>query len=82
MTTLIHGVIDFLDLQGCGMTSKMALNCFFHNELEKEIEERDLTSQTVLSRRYTAEDVLGQVDKLRREELYPHECSENCRKKG
>ena len=64
------------------MTRKMALNCFFNNELEEELDERALTGETTLTKKHTTRDVLSSIDTLRREELYTHECSENCKAKG
>ena len=64
------------------MTRKMALNCFFNNELENELEERALTCETTLTKNHTTRDVLNNVDELRRGELYTHVCSENCKAKG
>ncbi|XP_052782723.1 uncharacterized protein LOC128218976 isoform X2 [Mya arenaria] len=71
---------EYLDVKG--MSAKMALNSFFACELEKEIDERNLTAHITFNQKNTENDVLGKIDQYRRDEIYPHSCSANCKKKG
>ncbi|WAR06262.1 hypothetical protein MAR_021631 [Mya arenaria] len=74
------GVCQDDEYLGHGM--KMALNSFFACELEKEIDERNLTAHITFNQKNTENDVLGKIDQYRRDEIYPHSCSANCKKKG
>lgn len=67
------------------MTRKQATNAYFNGELVNELKERNIVTTTVLSKEKSREDVMKDIDSLRRNELYLHDesdCSEKCQQKG
>lgn len=67
------------------MTRKQASKAYFYGELVNELIDRNITDTMVTSSAKTKEDVMKQIDQMRRNELYQHDkedCTEECKKRG
>ena len=67
------------------MTRKNTISAYLHGELNNELNERGITKQLAVSLRNTREDIMRQIDTMRKKELYKHteeDCSFLCKKKG
>ena len=66
------------------MTRKNATSVYFTGELENEVRERELP-EVFISKTRTREDVMREIDCIRKTELYEHkeeDCSPLCKSKG
>jgi hypothetical protein len=70
------------------VSAKVVAKCFWHREVEDELNERGLREKWVFKSEQTDDHTgnydhfMEYVDRKRSEELYSHNCSMHCRQKG
>jgi len=65
------------------LTRKAAMESFWNYHVEEELRERSLFAMTKFHRDSDRENVMREIESLRRNDAYKHHyCDENCRKRG
>lgn len=67
------------------MTRKNAAAAYFNGELQNELREKGLIEKTSFTTENSREEIMKQVDAMRKRELYHHtadDCSALCKQRG
>ncbi len=67
------------------LTRKVLSEAFWNGELRAEMEHRNMLHTHGIGPTQSREDIMKEIDRQRRNELYPHtpaDCNDDCRKKG
>ena len=67
------------------LSRKHAMNAYLNGELANELRSRKMAGVLGMDSKKSREDVMQEVDNMRRQEHYKHDpghCTEECKKKG